>query len=235
MNKQGETMERLGVVIVAAGKGSRMQTSISKQFIPLLGKPILAHTIQVFEQMEQISEVVVVTGAADLERVYAYCEHYKWKKIKSVVPGGTDRQASVYRGLQEISEQVEWVFIHDGVRPLITPQAIMRCLEGARKTGAAVLAVPVKDTIKQVNKAGEITATPNRSSLRAIQTPQVFRRTLIIEAHREAIKNDKKGTDDASLAEYMGHTVVVVEGDYCNLKITTPEDLIVAEHLLKNR
>ena len=226
-------MERLGVVIVAAGKGSRMQSTVSKQFMILKNKPILAHTIEVFEQVQEVTEIVIVTGAADIERVNQYKNQYHWQKIKTVVPGGADRQESVYEGLKAISDEVEWVLIHDGVRPLISPEAIKRVWAGARQTGAAVLAVPVKDTIKQVSESGEIVATPKRTSLRAIQTPQAFRRSLIQAAYEQAKEKGWQGTDDASLAEYMGHSVMTIEGDYRNLKITTPEDMAVAERLLQ--
>lgn len=226
-------MERLGVVVVAAGKGSRMQSTISKQFMTLKDKPILVHTIEVFERMREVAEIVIVTGAADIERVNQYKKQYNFHKIKTVVPGGADRQDSVYEGLKAISDKVEWVLIHDGVRPLISQEAIKRVWAGARRTGAAVLAVPVKDTIKQVSESGEIIATPQRTSLRAIQTPQAFRRSVIQEAYEQAKEKGWQGTDDASFAEYMGHSVMTIEGDYRNLKITTPEDLAIAEILLQ--
>ncbi len=225
-------MERLGVVIVAAGTGSRMNTAVRKQFLQLKDKPILVHAVEVFEGMPEVSEIVIVTGSSDINRVEQYISMYHWHKIKAIVPGGSDRQQSVYYGLQAVSSETEWVLIHDGVRPFVTPEAALRCLEGAASTGAAVLAVPVKDTIKQINDAGQIVATLERTSLRAIQTPQAFRRSLILEAHRTAMEQGWQATDDAALAEMMGHAVVAVDGDYRNIKITTPEDLAVAEQLL---
>ncbi|WP_211749500.1 2-C-methyl-D-erythritol 4-phosphate cytidylyltransferase [Paenibacillus sp. Marseille-Q4541] len=221
-----------GVVIVAAGRGSRMKTSESKQFLLLQDKPIFIHTLEVFSRMPMIKDIVVVTGATDVER----CE--EWIKQTGlydhrtrVVEGGKERQESVYAGLQMLS--TDYVLIHDGVRPFVQSEHIEACMKAAALSGAAVLAVPVKDTIKQVSAEGIITATPDRSSLWSIQTPQAFRLLEVIEAHKQAAESGFAGTDDAMLVERLGGQVKVVEGSYTNIKITTPEDLDYAAFMQK--
>lgn len=228
-------MGKLGVIIVAAGTGSRMRTTISKQYLQLANKPVLVHTLEVFEQIEALCEIVVVTGPSDIERINTYIAQYQLHKVKQVVIGGADRQASVYHGLRALSAGIEWVLIHDGVRPLVTSDLITNCWEAAQETGAAVAAVPMKDTIKQVNEEDHIVATLQRESLRAVQTPQAFRRSLIVKAHQQAYEKGWTGTDDAALVEALGHPVKVVAGDYRNLKLTTPEDLAIAALFLEAR
>ena len=221
-----------GVVIVAAGRGTRMGTEESKQYLELKGKPILVHTIERFENIGFIDEIVLVVGEQDIARCQAWLEQFKWKKIKAIVAGGKERQQSVYKGLLHIG--TEWTMVHDGVRPFVSESAIERCCQSAEQFQAAVLAVPVKDTIKQVDEQGSIVATPDRKSLWAIQTPQAFRHELLLDAHRQAEAAGFIGTDDAMVVEWIGAKVVVAEGEYTNIKITTPEDLPWAEHLLTN-
>lgn len=216
-----------GVVIVAAGKGSRMGTAERKQYLMLADKPILIHTIEQFDRMALVDEIVLVVGADDVDRCRAWIAQYGIRKVSSVVAGGAERQYSVYQGLCAL--QSEWVLIHDGVRPFVSEERVTACYEAAVQHGAAVLAVPVKDTIKQVNTDGMIVHTPDRSSLWAIQTPQAFRRSDVLRAHEEAMQEQFVGTDDAMLVERIGMGVYVVEGAYTNIKITTPEDLPAAE------
>ncbi|GGE01250.1 2-C-methyl-D-erythritol 4-phosphate cytidylyltransferase [Paenibacillus nasutitermitis] len=224
-----------GVVIVAAGRGTRMGTKESKQYLLLQDKPVIVHTLERFEAMDEIREMLLVVGPDDTDRVSTLVREYKLRKVKAVLAGGSERQHSVRIGLQSVSEGLEWVMIHDGVRPLVTAEAVRSCMAQAAKTDAAVLAVPVKDTIKQVGEAGVIVATPERRSLWAIQTPQAFRRSLLLEAHEKAAANGFVGTDDAMVVERLGKPVTVAEGDYTNIKITTPEDLPWAEFLLATR
>ncbi|RXZ82724.1 2-C-methyl-D-erythritol 4-phosphate cytidylyltransferase [Paenibacillaceae bacterium] len=219
-----------GAVIVAAGRGTRMGTAERKQFLHLQDKPVIVHTLERFENMDAIAEIVLVVSQEDVERCEAWVQQYSLSKLKAVVAGGAERQDSVYIGLQSLD--CEWVMIHDGVRPLVTSKAVQRCCSAALQSGAAVLAVPVKDTIKQVDESGVIVATPDRSSLWAIQTPQAFRRALLLEAHERALADGFVGTDDAMAVERIGVPVVVAEGEYTNLKITTPEDLPLAEFWL---
>jgi len=223
----------VGVVIVAAGRGTRMGTLESKQFLMLQDKPIVVHTIEAFQSHERITEIVLVTGAEDIERCRGWIEKYKLDKVIQVIAGGTERQYSVYRGLKELSTQ--WVMVHDGVRPFVEEGHIEACYQCAKLKGASVLAVPVKDTIKQVNGEGIVVSTPDRRSLWAIQTPQTFRLSELKAAYERADREGYLGTDDASLAERAGIEVSVVEGSYSNIKITTPEDLDFAEFTRRPR
>lgn len=227
-------MGKQGVIIVAAGTGSRMGTAESKQYLKLGDKPVLVHTLQTFQQIEEIDSIVLVVGQADLERCRDYVDHYGVTKVKRIVTGGTERQHSVLRGLRAMPEAVEWVLVHDAVRPFVSRQDILRCLAKARETGATVLAVPVKDTIKVVGADGAIESTPDRRSLWAIQTPQAFRLSALIQAHEQAAAAGFVGTDDAMLMERAGHSVHVVEGSYTNIKITTPEDMGWAEWFIQS-
>jgi len=219
-----------GAVIVAAGRGTRMGTKESKQYLQLGNKPILVHTLEKFQGMDEVAEIVLVVGAEDVERCGEWKLQYGLDKVKAVVAGGAERQHSVYTGLQSVS--ADWVMVHDGVRPLVSASAVRTCCAAAERTGAAVLAVPVKDTIKQVNDSGVIIATPDRRSLWAIQTPQAFRRSLLVDSHEKAQADAFLGTDDAMVVERLGIPVSVSEGEYTNIKITTPEDLPYAEFLL---
>ncbi|MDF2714974.1 MAG: ispD [Paenibacillus sp.] len=228
-------MARNGVVVVSAGKGSRMGTSESKQYLPLRGKPILVHTLERFQRMPQIESIVLVTGSGDIERCAAYVEQYSLTKVVAVTAGGEERQHSVRIGLARLPEGLDVVAVHDAVRPFVTEARTAECLHKAYEAGGAVLAVPVKDTIKVVDSSGRIQSTPERKSLWAVQTPQAFRLDLLWQAHMQAVRDGFVGTDDAMLVERLGHSVHVVEGDYTNIKITTPDDLLWAERLLQEQ
>jgi len=223
----------VGVVIVAAGRGTRMGTAESKQYLLLRDKPIVVHTLEVFQQHELISEIVLVTGTEDMQRCREWIELYGLDKVTAVVAGGSERQHSVYQGLEKLGTQ--WVMVHDGVRPFVRPEEIHACFERAGQIGASVLAVPVKDTIKQVDSSGQVISTPDRRSLWAIQTPQTFRLSDLKRAYEVADRDGYVGTDDSSLAERAGIAVAVVEGSYGNIKITTPEDLDFAEFTERTR
>jgi 2-C-methyl-D-erythritol 4-phosphate cytidylyltransferase len=229
---------KLGVVIVAAGKGKRMGAADSKQYLMLGDRPILVHTLQLFERMAEVDAIMLVTGPDDVQRCEAYVDTYGLSKLRAVVPGGAERQHSVREGLAALAALpggMEWVLVHDAVRPFARPAHIEACWRSAMETGAAVLAVPVKDTIKIVDERGRIQSTPDRRSLWAIQTPQAFRLSLLREAHERARDDGFIGTDDAMLMERIGVAVQVVESDYTNIKITTPEDLPWAEWILRER
>jgi 2-C-methyl-D-erythritol 4-phosphate cytidylyltransferase len=227
-------MGRLAVVVVAAGKGSRMRTEESKQYLNLNGKPILVHTLTLFQRMDEVDSIVLVAGSNDVARCNGYLRKYGLTKVQNVVAGGRERQDSVYKGLQALEAGTEWVMVHDGVRPFTAEEHVQACWLKAMETGAAVLAVPVKDTIKIVDPEGKIQSTPDRRSLWAIQTPQAFRLSLLKEAYEQAEKEHFIGTDDAMLVERIGTPVHVVEADYYNIKITTPEDLPWAEWIIHN-
>jgi 2-C-methyl-D-erythritol 4-phosphate cytidylyltransferase/2-C-methyl-D-erythritol 2,4-cyclodiphosphate synthase len=196
----------------------------NKVLLPLRGRPILSHSLACFDSMDEIAEVVVVTNLRDQEAMAKLVGMDVVHKEAKVVLGGVERQDSVYFGLKALSEDTEWVIIHDGARPFITPDLVRRGLVATREYLAVGIAVRVKDTIKKV-KDGLVIETPDRSLLWAMQTPQIFSYALIVQAHEEARSKGVTSTDDCALLESMGHPVHIVEGDYANLKITTPEDL----------
>lgn len=229
-------MEREGIssaIIVAAGQGKRMGGQTRKQFLMLEGKEIIAHTIERFEKFYEIKEIILVTGKDDIECVEAMVKSHGWKKIAAVVSGGKERQDSVKCGLQALSENTEIVLIHDGVRPFVTEDMINRSIAAAQKYDGCVLGVPAKDTMKICDENGMVMETPDRSTLWYIQTPQAFRRDLIEKAYKKAEQEGFLGTDDASVAEFYGAQIKVIQGSYQNIKITTKEDLLVGACFLE--
>lgn len=227
-------MGQVSAIIVAGGKGTRMGQKIKKQYLKLKGKEVLAHTVGTFERSSVVDEIIVVTSEEDVAYVSELlCKTYAYTKIKCVVPGGQERQDSVHNGLQQLSETARYVMIHDAARPLVEEETLINGLEAARMHRASVVAVPVKDTIKVVDNQGQIVSTPARDTLWSVQTPQTFEVELIKCAHKWAKEKRIQGTDDSMLVEQMGTSVYVVEGSYTNIKITTPEDLIVAESMIE--
>lgn len=221
----------VGAVVVAAGKGKRMNAELSKQYLPLNDKPIIIHTLECFQHHPLIDQMLLVCGSDDVEYCQELVDRYMLTKVARVVAGGEERQDSVYRGLQHI--HTDWVLVHDGVRPFLAKDVLDRVIEEMFYKEAVVLAVPVKDTIKQVDREGIILRTPPRESLWAVQTPQAFRLSTLMRAYEKADKEGFIGTDDASLVERLGIKVHVTKGDYANIKITTPDDLWVAEALVR--
>lgn len=222
--------ERVGAIIAAGGSSRRMD-GVDKIFALLAGKPLLWHVLQIFQGCGVVDQVVVVLGEASVERGLRLVEEGRFSKVAAVCAGGQRRQDSVAEGLKRL-ERCDWVVIHDGARPCLTVDLIERGLEEARQTGAAIAAVPLKETVKVVDSEGVIASTPRRESLWAAQTPQVFRFDLIAEAHRMV---NGEVTDDASLVEALGHKVKVYMGSYDNIKVTIPEDLALAETILRMR
>lgn len=220
------TSVSVGVVIPAAGQGKRMGTKESKQFLLFHQKPIFLHTIEVFDDHPEIDEIVVVVRGTEIERTKRLIEEQGIKKVSKVVAGGRERQESVFLGLKEITTDL--VLVHDAVRPFVTKKAVTRLISEIRDYGAAILAVPMKDTVKKVEQ-NCVFGTLQRNQLWSVQTPQGFRRELLMKAHIEAEKNNDFATDDSALVEKLGVNVRVVDGEYTNIKITTPEDLIFAE------
>ncbi len=218
-----------GAVIVAAGSASRMG-GIDKVMAPLGGEPMLLRTVRTFQQCDAIKEIVIVTRQDLLVKVMGLCDEFD--KVKAVVVGGSNRQESVWAGLNALSDKVKMVAVHDGARPLITWQVIDRAVRAANSYGAAAPAIPVKDTIKVV-KGGVVAATPDRSVLQAVQTPQVFDFDLLRGALKKAAQDGAEVTDDCSAVERLGMSVKIVEGDERNLKVTTPMDLKIAQMLLE--
>lgn len=220
------------VVIVSAGKGSRMKSNINKQFLKIKGKEVIAHTIDKFYNNESIGEIIIVIRKDEKEYFKSnILDRYGYKNIK-IVFGGKERQDSVYNGLKALDKNCKIVLIHDGARPFVTNEIIEKSIECAKKYNCAIVGVPVKDTIKVVSENNNVCETPNRDKLWSIQTPQVFDYSLIMNAHEKAKVNEYYGTDDSMLIEYLGYKVKVVEGSYNNIKITTPEDLKTAEIIL---
>ena len=237
--------ERLKVtaVVVAAGSGSRMGTTEKKQFLNLCGMPVLAHTIKAFEINPSIGSVIVVVAEEDLDRTLKMCIDSGFSKVRNIVSGGDMRFRSVFNGLLAVETDTDIVLIHDGARPLLSQQVIFNCIKGAFREKACVAAVKVKNTIKKSSPEGYAEETLDRSKLWEIQTPQAFSYRLIIKAYYELKKTIEeykadvsKITDDAVIVENMTDTkVALVEGDYRNIKITTPEDMIIARAFLEDR
>ena len=222
-------LQYCGAVIVAAGTASRMG-GIDKVMAPLKGEPMIVRTVRTFQSCEAIKEIVVVTRADLLVPISDLC--HEFDKVRAVVVGGSSRSESVRRGLGALSDKVRLAAIQDGARPLITEAVIDRVVRCAHSYGAAAPAVPVKDTIK-VSVGGIIESTPDRSKLKAVQTPQVFDKDLLIHALKKAEQDGAVITDDCSAVELLGMSVRLVEGDERNIKITTPMDLKIAEMLLE--
>jgi 2-C-methyl-D-erythritol 4-phosphate cytidylyltransferase len=227
-------LAKVSALIVSAGQGKRMGGRISKQYLEVAGRPLLAYTLEKFQAHPLIEDIVVVTR----EEERAYCrqeiiEKYRFTKVSKIVSGGKERQDSVYRGLLALPEDTEWVAVHDGVRPLVSLEVITRVVEAALTKGAAIVGVPAKDTIKVVTSEQMVLETPPRQTLWHIQTPQVFKKELLVRAYEEALASSWAGTDDASLVERLGVPIFVVQGEYDNLKITTPEDLVYFKEMLE--
>ena len=215
----------VGAVIAAAGSSSRMGGR-DKLAEPLDGIPVILRTLAAVEAVPEIREIVVVTREDRVEeyrRLLGQCS-----RLRAVVPGGSTRQESARNGVRALSPDCTLAAIHDGARPLVTPEVFARCIEAARSCGAATAAVPVKDTIKLADEAGRVLDTPDRSRLWAVQTPQIFDRERYLRAAEEAERRGLSCTDDCQLFEAMGWEVQLVMGDYRNLKLTTPEDFLAA-------
>lgn len=221
----------VSAVILAAGMSHRMGSKINKQFILIGGKPILAHTIEKFEDSSLISEIVVVGRRNELEFIRKeIVKKYGFKKVSSVVPGGNERHNSAFNGFLSVSERCEIILSHDGARPFVSGEIIDRVVKKTELCGAAVAGVKAKDTVKFV-KDGVVMKTPDRSLIWNTQTPQGFEKNLLLRAYHNALSREITETDDASIVENYGHSVVMVMGAYENIKITTPDDVLLGEAL----
>lgn len=220
-------------IVTAGGKGIRLKDQTPKQFLKLAGLPIIIHTLRAFENAQSIDEMIVVIPETEQDRFKSYnLESYEITKIKRTVAGGETRQASVGNGLELVDEDTDFVAIHDAARCLITPALIDRAVKACTGWDGAIVALPVRDTLKQVSTK-YIEKTVPRKDLWGMQTPQVFRFPFIRNAYRKAKRDGFEATDDAAIAEYLGAKMRVVEGSLQNLKITLPEDLKTAEVLLQ--
>jgi 2-C-methyl-D-erythritol 4-phosphate cytidylyltransferase len=221
-------------VILAAGKGSRMKAGMNKQFLMLQERPVITYTLAAFDQCSEIDEIIVVTAPDEVEYFqYNILDKFKFNKVKKLIAGGLERQQSAYNGIKSISRDCEIILIHDGARPFVSQQAIIDCINDAKIYGAASAGMPSKDTVKLVDEDGIVTSTPPRDRVWQTQTPQAFKCSLIIDAHEKARDKGITATDDAMLVEIMGRQVKMTEASYENIKITTPEDLSIAEQLIK--
>ncbi len=229
-------MSKVTALIPAAGMGRRMGQAVAKQFLPLGDKPMLAHTLLAFQRATEIDEIIPILSKEDMESCLRdVIEQYHITKVKTLVVGGKERQDSVLNGLQKIEKDALVVLVHDGVRPFVTHDMIRECVDLAIKGICAVVGVPLKDTVKEVDDKHMVRHTLERNRLWAIQTPQAFPVKILKRAYEESYKHNSYGTDDAMLVERSGGKVRVIMGSYENIKITTPEDLILAEELLKRR
>lgn len=218
--------KKVAVIIAAAGKGKRMGGSLPKQYIKIGGEPVILRTLRTFSVMDEIDCVFVVADREHIERCRDMISGSGMKKVEAVIPGGDERQDSVYNAIQEINRLlpgVEYVLIHDGARPFIDEDTVRTVLDAAAKNGAAAACVAVKDSLRRSRSGGS--SSVNRDEYYAVQTPQGFKKSILIEAYDRAMKEGFKGTDDASLVERAGYEVEIVKGDYRNIKITTKEDL----------
>ncbi len=223
-------------IIPAAGAGILMRSDIPKTFLGLQDKPVLAHTLQAMEGCPEIDSVVVVIAAEYVEKCRRdIVGRYGFKKVTQVVAGGRERQDSVYNGLQAVPPETEIVAVHDGARPLVTPALLSLSVQEARRCGAVLVGVPLKDTVKEVSEAGIVLSTLKRERLWAAQTPQTFRYDLLKSALDNARQSGFFFFFEASLVERLGHPVKIIPGTSLNLKITVPEDMILAEAILNSR
>lgn len=222
-------MNKIGAVIVGAGYSQRMGED--KIFMSLVGKPLIAWAVDICQNHRPINQIVLVLNESNLHSGRRLATERNWSKVKDICPGGQQRQDSVKNGLDTLAE-CDWVLIHDGARPFLTHDLIRDGLEAAQSTGAAAAAIPVKDTIKMSDDAGIVRDTLQRQKLWAVQTPQIFRFDIITYAYKQ-VKDAV--TDDASLVEKLGYEVKLYMGSYNNIKVTTPEDMALAEVLAKDK
>ena len=229
-------MVKVTALIPAAGMGRRMGRKVAKQFLPLGDKPMLAHTLLMFQRASEIDDIIPILSQEDMESCLRdVIEQFHITKVRTLVVGGKERQDSVMNGLRKLEKDASIVLVHDGVRPFVTAEMIRESVEHAKKGECVAVGVPLKDTIKEVDDRRQVRHTLERSRLWAIQTPQAFPVKTLKRAYEEAYKHNVYGTDDAMLAERAGFTVRVIMGSYENIKITTPEDLILAEEILKRK
>lgn len=221
---------RVSAIVAAGGSSQRMGEN--KLLLELLGIPVLARTLLAFDDCREVDEIILVCREEDMGDYLALSEDYSIQKLKTIAVGGSTRQQSVFAGIRAASEDAAYYCIHDGARPLISRQVIEQVLDDARREGAATAAVKAKDTIKVGEPGGFISATPDRDTLYLTQTPQIFEAELYRQAMEAALAAGKDYTDDCQLVEAIGRKVFLSQGDYANIKLTTPEDRVIAEALL---
>jgi 2-C-methyl-D-erythritol 4-phosphate cytidylyltransferase len=224
---------KVSAIIPAAGQGTRMQAKVAKQYLLLDDKPILDHTLQSFANCGLLHSIILVVPASDVKDMRSkYLQ--PGGHVEQVIAGGEKRQDSVYNGFNALDTDTEIVLVHDGVRPFVSPEIIKSSIDAAAQQGAAITAIPVNDTLKEVDWQHQVTRTVDREGLWRVQTPQAFQYDLLKRAFARACENSFYGTDEASLVEHMGGNVSVIPGSELNIKITRPEDLILAEGILRS-
>ena len=221
-------------IFPAAGASKRMGGVMNKNFLELAGEPILLRTLKTFSQVERVNFFIVIVAAHEVETVEKLLRGTKGIKSWVVTIGGSERQYSIANGLKLLPDDAEIILVHDAARPLISTRTINDVIDAAEKFGGAIAAVPSKDTIKIVDAEGFVKHTPPRSELVAVQTPQGFRREILLQAYEKAATENFLGTDDSSLAERLGVKIKIVASDYQNIKMTTPEDMTIAESFLRD-
>ena len=234
---------RTAAVVLAAGSGKRMNAGVKKQYMEIAGRPVLYYSLKAFEE-SFIDEIVLVVTQDEIEQVQeSYVNQYGFQKISRIVAGGKERYHSVACGLQAVHQDCDFVFIHDSARPMLTQEILQRVYRAVQEEEACVVGVPSKDTVKIADEQGYVSVTPNRSLVWNVQTPQVFSYPLVHSAYEELLQKEQELlaaggqiTDDAMVVEYLArHKVKLVEGSYENIKITTPEDVQIAERYLQSR
>ena len=234
---------RTAAVVLAAGSGTRMNAGVKKQYMEIAGRPVLYYSLKAFEE-SFIDEIVLVVSQDEIEQVQeSYVNQYGFQKISRIVAGGKERYHSVACGLQAVRQDCDFVFIHDSARPMLTQEILQRAYRAVQEEEACVVGVPSKDTVKIADEQGYVSVTPNRSLVWNVQTPQVFSYPLVYSAYEELLQKEQELlaagvqiTDDAMVVEYLArHKVKLVEGSYENIKITTPEDVQIAERYLQSR
>lgn len=225
-------MEKIAVIIAAAGTGSRMNSKEKKQYLKLLDKEILVWTIEKFQDHTSVDDIILVTSSDEIKRCEEIVDKNKFTKVKKIVEGGSRRQDSIYNGLKSLDKDTDIVMVHDGARPFVSKKIIDDNIEGVKETGGVITGVETKDTIKVVVD-NTVKETLNRELLYNVQTPQTFDYIKLLDAYKYMEENDLTVTDDSSLAEAVGMVVKVVLGSYDNIKITTPDDLLIGELILK--
>ncbi|MBN2413147.1 2-C-methyl-D-erythritol 4-phosphate cytidylyltransferase [candidate division KSB1 bacterium] len=223
---------KVTAIIVAAGSGKRIGGSVKKQFLEIKKKPILIHTLERFQQCSDVDDIIVVVPEIEIAELKdKIFDDNHLNKVTQIISGGQERYHSVYEGIKVIPNSTEYIAVHDGVRPLITSEKISQVVQAAKQYGSAILGVTPKDTIKSV-RSGFVYETKNRTSLVSVQTPQVFKKEILKTAYQHAFESREFGTDDSVLVENLGYKIFVVPGDYINIKITSAEDLFIAEKIL---
>jgi 2-C-methyl-D-erythritol 4-phosphate cytidylyltransferase len=236
MNQTDRRTPSVVALVPAAGRGLRMGGSVPKQFLSVGGEPLIVQSLRILQAAPVVGQIVLAVPSADIE----YCENeivlrYRFTKVTKVVAGGAERQDSVRYALEQVPPDTDIVLIHDAARPFVTQRMIDDVVAMSWKEGAAIVALPMRDTVKQVRTDGMIERTVDRAPLWLAQTPQAFRRDWIEAAHRGAHAEGVQATDDAFLVEWLGHSVAVVEGSGENIKVTRPEDLVIGEAILAAR